>query len=587
MPCVSSPAPHDRARTTGHSRRTLAKAGVAAAVGVGAIGTTVRLTQHDDARPGGGALTLSADDGSDVAALEVPLDLGPARDGVRETRALPTSLYSMTGVTWRGSRPAEIWARARRSDGWTPWTLLPVLDDRPDDDSWQADRHGTAAWWVGPSRSVQVRVVGAVPPALRLVLMHPARREDDGQIGLGIATARRSSTDDVEAPRPEILTRGQWGADESWRDGRPRYESTIEQVHVHHTASGNDYSREDTAALIRGMYRYHTKSLGWSDIAYNFLVDRFGRIWEGRAGGVARAVRGAHTLGFNSDSCGVSVIGNFNEVKAPDVVVRSVAAVAAWKLDAYGRRARGRTSVRSEGSDRYREGAMATLRVIDGHRDTNDTSCPGDNLYQRLPDIRARAHEIMTTPPPPSNVVVQDPATVGGAALVGRGLTAVKGRYDPEDARSRYQWLRRGEAIGGETAWRYQCREADLGLPVSVRVTTTAPGRDPVVEVVEGGRVRSPVDLVVKTRRRGGRLRAKVQVSAPDGIGTDPTGTVTLSIGDRVVEKRLRELDKPVWFGRGKPLGDRATRLVVTYSGDKRFLAAEQRRTVRPGAART
>jgi hypothetical protein len=556
---------------------------VAAAVGVGAIGTTVRLTQRDDDPRGpGGVLTLSADDGSDVAVLEVPLELERSGAGVRETAALPTSLYSMVGVTWRGAQRAEVWARAKRADGWTAWTRLPLLDDRPDDDAWQADRHGTAAWWVGPSRSVQVRVVGAVPRAARLVLMHPAPREDDGQIGLGIATERRTSADDVQAPRPEILSRAQWGADESWRDGKPRYESTIEQVHVHHTASGNDYSREDTPALIRGMYRYHTKSLGWSDIAYNFLVDRFGRVWEGRAGGVARAVRGAHTLGFNSDSCGVSVIGNFNEVKAPDVVVRSVASVAAWKLDLYGRKARGTTEVRSEGSDRYRAGAMATLRVIDGHRDTNDTSCPGNNLYARLPDIRARAHEIMTTPPPPSNVVVQDPARVGGTALVGRGLQALKGRYDPEGARSRYQWLRQGADIGGETAWRYQCREADLGLPISVRVTTSAPGRDPVVEVVEAGRVKSPVQMSVKTRRRRGQLRAKVSVTAPDGISTEPTGTVTLSIGDRTSEVRLRDLDKPVWFGRGKPLGDRATRLVVTYSGDKRFLAAEQRRTVRP-----
>jgi hypothetical protein len=188
----------------------------------------------------------------------------------------------------------------------------------------------------------------------------------------------------------------------------------------------------------------------------------------------------------------------------------------------------------------------------------------------------------MTTPPPPSNVVVQDPARVGGSALVGRGLQALKGRYDPEGARSRYQWLRQGADIGGETAWRYQCREADLGLPISVRVTTSAPGRDPVVEVVEAGRVKSPVQMSVKTRRRRGQLRAKVSVTAPDGISTEPTGTVTLSIGDRTSEVRLRDLDKPVWFGRGKPLGDRATRLVVTYSGDKRFLASEQRRTVRP-----
>ena len=573
---VTEPTPR-----TPTSRRTLAKAGVAAAVGVGAVGTAVRLTQHDDGpadRPGG-ALVLSADDGSDIAALEVPLELGAARGGVRETDALPTSLYSMVGVTWRGEASPQVWARARRSDGWTDWTRMPVLEDRPESDAWRADRHGTAAWWVGPSRSVQVRVAGAVPQGMRLVLLHPASRPEDE---MGITAARSTTADDVQAPRPEIASRARWGAEESWRNGRPSYESTIEQVHVHHTASGNDYSRTDVPALIRGFYRYHTKSLGWSDLAYNFLVDKFGRIWEGRAGGVARNVRGAHTLGFNSDSCGIAAIGNYEQVQAPDAVVRGVAAVAAWKLDLHGRKARGRTTVRSEGSDRYRSGAMATLRVIDGHRDTNDTSCPGSNLYRRLPDIRARAHELMSTPPPPSNVVVQQPADVAGAPLVGRGLKAIKGRYDPEGARSRYQWLRDGEPVSGQTTWRYQCREADLGRRLSVRVTTDAPGRDPVLEVVTAGRVQSPVDVRVKTRRRGGTLRAKVSVTSPDGISAEPTGSVSLTIGGRTVERRVRDLDKPIWFGRGEPLKPKATRLVVTYSGDRRFQAREVRRTVTP-----
>lgn len=574
MPCVTEPHPR-----TPTSRRTLTKAGLAAAVGVGAVGTAVRLTQSDGPDRPGGALTLSADDGSDIGSLEVPLELGPASGGVRETAALPTSLYSMVGVTWRGDASPEVWARARRSDGWTDWTRMPVLEDRPEDDAWQADRRGTAAWWVGPSRSVQVRVAGGVPRGMRLVLLQPDARPEDE---LGIAVARRSTADDVQAPKPDIASRARWGAEESWRNGRPSYESTIEQVHVHHTASGNGYSREETPALIRGMYRYHTKSLGWSDIAYNFLVDRFGRIWEGRAGGVARNVRGAHTLGFNSDSCGVAVIGNYEQVGAPDAAVRGVAAVAAWKLDSYDRRARGRTTVRSEGSDKYRSGALATLRVIDGHRDTNDTSCPGKNLYARLPDIRARAHEIMTRPPAPSNVVVREPAGVAGAALVGRALKVEKGSYDPEKARSRNQWLRDGQPIPDATTWRYLCREADLGRRISLRVTTNAPGRDPVVEVVEGGRVQSPVEIAVKTRRRGGRLRAKVAVTSPDGITAQPTGTVTLSIGDRVVERQLRQLDKAVWFGRGQPLADRATRLVVTYSGDQKFQAREVRRTVKP-----
>jgi uncharacterized protein with LGFP repeats len=139
------------------------------------------------------------------------------------------------------------------------------------------------------------------------------------------------------------------------------------------------------------MYRYHTKNLGWSDIGYNFLVDRFGRSWVGRAGGPAKPVRGAHTLGFNHASTGVAVIGNFESKRPKGDVVTAIVHLAAWKLHMYGRHPRGWTNVWSHGSDRFPAGRKVRLRVIDGHRDTNYTACPGKYLYKRLPDIRRRA----------------------------------------------------------------------------------------------------------------------------------------------------------------------------------------------------
>ena len=95
-------------------------------------------------------------------------------------------------------------------------------------------------------------------------------------------------------------------------------------MHLHHTATGNGYSRSDVPGILRGMYRYHTKTLGWFDIGYNFLVDRFGRAWVGRSGGANQLVRGAHTLGFNRSSVGIAVIGNLEDHKPRrDVVTRS------------------------------------------------------------------------------------------------------------------------------------------------------------------------------------------------------------------------------------------------------------------------
>ena len=99
-------------------------------------------------------------------------------------------------------------------------------------------------------------------------------------------------------------------------------------------------------------------NLGWSDIGYNFLVDRFGRIWTGRAGGAAKAVRGAHTLGFNATSAGISVIGNLDLVAPSSAVLDAIAQVAAWKLSRYGHRASETATVVSEGSDKFRAGQV-------------------------------------------------------------------------------------------------------------------------------------------------------------------------------------------------------------------------------------
>ncbi len=162
---------------------------------------------------------------------------------------------------------------------------------------------------------------------------------------------------------------------------------------MHHTVNSNAYSRGDVPGMIRGMYRYHTNNLGWADIGYNFLVDRFGRIWVGRKHSTwtgKSMIQGAHTLGFNHASVGVSVIGNFESGRPNKKILNAVARLAAWKLDAFGRHPLEKISIRSTGSDRYRAGKKVKLPVIDGHRDTNDTACPGSYLYQKLPVIRRR-----------------------------------------------------------------------------------------------------------------------------------------------------------------------------------------------------
>ncbi len=301
-----------------------------------------------------------------------------------ETGTVETDPFSMVGLTWRGGdTDVDVRTRAVGGGSWGPWRTLRQQHDGPDLDSGEGDPtlRATELTWVGPSDALQVRTSGAATePALALI---------EPEV-LSARALPRSSTRD-RGLRPAIRSRRDWGADERLRTGSPTIDRTIRQMHVHHTVNSNAYSRGDVPGLIRGMYRYHTQNLGWSDLGYNFLVDRYGRIWAGRYGGVERPVRGAHTLGFNTDSFGVAVIGNFEAGPPNRRIIKGLAKIAAWKLHKHGRHPRARTRVTSSGSDRYRSGQRIRLRVIDGHRDTNETACPGGALYGRLKWVRRRA----------------------------------------------------------------------------------------------------------------------------------------------------------------------------------------------------
>ena len=367
------------------------------------------LVPARDVRPATPLLRLApVSDGLGSLDLALGPRLAGAGDGHWRTRRLTATAFDLVGVTWRhvpGQADPQVRVRWRTPQGWRHWRRLPPQVDLPGPGEGRRGVRGTEAVWTGSADAVQVDVQGARPPGLTLALMDASVTATDRQVaaeGSSTATsgtAPRTSTRTApstplaratRAPRPALLFRGDWGADPSWRNGTPTYNRTIKQVHIHHTATSVGYAPEDVPGIIRGIYRYHTHSLGWFDIGYNFLVDRFGRTWVGRSGGFRRPVQGAHTRGFNRASVGVAVIGNYQTVEPPAPVTRAIVRLAAWKLDAYGRDPLGWVWRRSEGSDRYPSGAVVHLPVIDGHRDTNETSCPGQLLYNRLDPIRRR-----------------------------------------------------------------------------------------------------------------------------------------------------------------------------------------------------
>ncbi|WP_266383979.1 N-acetylmuramoyl-L-alanine amidase [Streptomyces canus] len=231
----------------------------------------------------------------------------------------------------------------------------------------------------------------AAPGAIEIPALDRQQTEQElFALRAGELTERQRTKPYIGA-RPRIVTRRGWGADEGLREGRFVYTKKVKAAFVHHTASGNGYRCTQVPSLIRGIYRYHVKSMGWRDIGYNFLVDKCGNIYEGRAGGVAKAVLGAHTLGFNTNSMGIAVVGSYGSKKPPAAATTAVARLAAWKLGLYGGNPKGKTYLKSGGGNRYPKGKKVRLNVISGHRDGFATECPGRKLYRKLGSTRTTA----------------------------------------------------------------------------------------------------------------------------------------------------------------------------------------------------
>jgi hypothetical protein len=345
----------------------------------------------------------------------------------------------------------QVRTRATGASRWSGWRDIEThnREHAADPDSAEGGsgrvRGSTAPLWVGDSDGVEVRVQAQVderstaavesplPRGMHLELVDPgaepaprAALTDDGLAGPESAeTYATYATNAVLAPfgateipalsraeterelpavrqgapnvkpyigeRPRIVTRRGWGADESLREGGFVYTKKVKAAFVHHTASGNNYRCSQAPSVIRSIYRYHVVSSGWRDIGYNFLVDKCGNIYEGRAGGVAKPVMGAHTRGFNSDTMGIAVLGSFHNTKPSAAAVTAVARLTAWKLGLYGADPRGKTYLKSGGGNLYRKGKNVRLNVISGHRDGFATECPGRLLYGKLGSARTAA----------------------------------------------------------------------------------------------------------------------------------------------------------------------------------------------------
>ncbi|MFJ8628695.1 peptidoglycan recognition protein [Kitasatospora sp. NPDC093550] len=331
------------------------------------------------------------------------LSLASAEHSVTQRATKP---FSLVGVSWDDPRQSlagtsiRVRTRSLATGTWGDWRRLDVEgEDAPDErDGRSGIRGSTAPLWTGPSNGVAIEVTpgpNGLPAGLRAELVDPGKGASapaSAPRTLPGETATHRDVADHEGPRPGIVTRAGWGADESLREPGFVYTGTVKAVFVHHTATATDYACSDAPQMIRAIYQYHVQSNGWRDIGYNFLVDRCGTIYEGRAGGVAQPVLGAHTLGFNTDSTGVAALGTFTSDGPPQQLVDGVSKIAAWKLGLTGQDASGQTNLTSGSSQsRYPKGTVVSFDTVSGHRDAFATECPGDGLYNRLGDIRSWA----------------------------------------------------------------------------------------------------------------------------------------------------------------------------------------------------
>ncbi len=350
--------------------------------------------------------------------------LGSLGDTPRAIR--PPAAAVLVGVQW--STPSHPSLELRVLDGvgrWGGWVSAASQGHDPDGAGSQGEARFGEPLWIGRgSQWIELRSRDEVND----VVLHFISQAPAPSAKAAVAYPRAQPVLDAGPGQPPIIARRGWAQGQAPPERLAGY-GRILLAFVHHTVNPNGYSAADVPAMLRAIFDYHRYVRGFFDIAYNFLIDAYGRIWEGRAGGIDMAVIGAHAGAYNQESTGVAMLGDFTSVVPSTAALRALEHLLAWKLSLHGVPAHGKTRVLVEPMDAFytpfRPGAHVLLPRIAGHRDGDLTDCPGNALYARLPAIRRRVAPLAGVPAVITFVAPRatagQPVALGGAIGMSRG----------------------------------------------------------------------------------------------------------------------------------------------------------------------
>jgi hypothetical protein len=320
-----------------------------------------------------------------------------ASGGPLTTKAIKApKRFDLLGFRWKGPADPGIRVRVRRSGGkWSRW--VAAADGRD-----HGVKGGSDPVWAGGDDEYQLRLTRRVPglrahfvnvsgTATKADRVRTAIRRRAHAVAAALVAPIAKAQDVAGAP--SIVPRSVWDPNDDCAPKHAPQYGKVRMAFVHHTVSANDYGPAESASIVLSICRYHEDGNGWWDIGYNFLVDRYGKVFEGRAGGITRAVVGAQAQGYNSVSTGISNIGTFESEGQTSPGLKALGRLIGWKLAQHDVPTNGKITVTSAGgsSNRYPSGTPVTFNRISGHRDGDATSCPGSALYGQLGQIRRLA----------------------------------------------------------------------------------------------------------------------------------------------------------------------------------------------------